>query len=67
MLPFTREQFPAVFVAYNEAVWPVQETLVPADAIERRSLSSEGAGSPFGTRSGQCVTTHGLATGLGAD
>jgi len=24
MLPFTREQFLAVFVAYNEAVWPVQ-------------------------------------------
>lgn len=24
MLPFTREQFLAVFVAYNEAVWPAQ-------------------------------------------
>ena len=24
MLPFTREQFFAVFAAYNEAVWPVQ-------------------------------------------
>ena len=24
MLPFTREQFLAVFVAYNEAVWPLQ-------------------------------------------
>jgi len=24
MLPFTREQFPAVFVAYNEAVSPIQ-------------------------------------------
>lgn len=24
MLPFTREQFLAIFVAYNEAVWPVQ-------------------------------------------
>lgn len=24
MLPFTREQFLAVFVAYNEAVWPTQ-------------------------------------------
>ncbi len=24
MLPFTREQFLAVFVAYNHAVWPVQ-------------------------------------------
>lgn len=24
MLPFTREQFLAVFAAYNEAVWPVQ-------------------------------------------
>lgn len=24
MLPFTREQFLAVFVGYNEAVWPVQ-------------------------------------------
>ena len=24
MLPFTREQFLAVFVSYNEAIWPVQ-------------------------------------------
>jgi len=24
MLPFTREQLLAVFVAYNEAVWPAQ-------------------------------------------
>ena len=24
MLPFTREQFLAVFVAYNKAVWPAQ-------------------------------------------
>lgn len=24
MLPFTRDQFLAVFAAYNEAVWPVQ-------------------------------------------
>ena len=24
MLPFTREQFLAVFVTYNEAVWPAQ-------------------------------------------
>src|SRR5450759_4434354 len=24
MLPFTSEQFLAVFVAYNEAIWPIQ-------------------------------------------
>ena len=42
MIPFSREQFMAVFAAYNEAAWPAQWLLLqvtdPGDEGEDRGV-----------------------------
>lgn len=46
MLPFTHEQFLAVFAAYNEAVWPVQVLAYAAAAVVCIAIASRTTTAP---------------------